>query len=66
MAASCNSRGKDAQGQPTEASVVSHAYRNADGTAVFIALNWSPEAQESLDELRQEIGDAHKRVTVLP
>jgi CubicO group peptidase (beta-lactamase class C family) len=61
-----NSRGKDAEGRPTEASVVSHAYRNADGTAVFIAMNWSPEAQESLDELRREIGDTHAQVTVLP
>jgi CubicO group peptidase (beta-lactamase class C family) len=61
-----NSRGKDAEGRPIEASVVSHAYRAPDGTAVFIALNWSPSAAHDLDELRQEIGDTHKLVTVLP
>jgi CubicO group peptidase (beta-lactamase class C family) len=61
-----NSRGKDAEGKPTEASVVSHAFRSPDGTAVFIAVNWSPQAQETLDELREEIGETHKLVTVLP
>jgi hypothetical protein len=54
------------EGRPTEASVVSHAYRAPDGTAVFIALNWSPHAQHDLDELREDIGNAHKLVTVLP
>jgi CubicO group peptidase (beta-lactamase class C family) len=61
-----NSQGKDAEGKPTEASVVSHAYRSPDGTAVFIALNWSPRAQEALDELRERIGSTHKLVTALP
>ena len=60
-----NSQGKDADGRPTEASVVSHAFRAADGTAVFIALNWSPEAQQAVDELRQAIGGTHKFVTSL-
>jgi hypothetical protein len=45
--------------------VVSHAFRAADGTAVFIALNWSPEAQQAVDELRQAIGGTHKFVTSL-
>jgi len=58
--------GKDAEGRPTEASVVSHAYRSADGTAVFMALNWWPEAHRALDELRQKIGETHKLVTVQP
>lgn len=61
-----NAQGKDAEGRPTEASVVTHAYRAPDGTAVFIAMNWSPDAQRNLDELREEIGTAHKFVTVLP
>jgi CubicO group peptidase (beta-lactamase class C family) len=60
-----NSHGKDADGRPTEASVVSHAFRAADGTAVFIALNWSPEAHQAVDELRQAIGGTHKFVTSL-
>jgi hypothetical protein len=45
---------------------VSHAYRAADGTAVFISLNWSPTAAEDLNALREEIGQTHKLVTVLP
>jgi CubicO group peptidase (beta-lactamase class C family) len=61
-----NARGKNAQGQPTGGFVVSHAFRAADGTAVFIARNWTADAQESLDELRQEIGDTHKVVKTLP
>jgi CubicO group peptidase (beta-lactamase class C family) len=60
-----NSHGKDADGRPTEASVVSHAFRAADGTAVFIALNWSPDAHQAADELRQAIGGTHKFVTSL-
>jgi CubicO group peptidase (beta-lactamase class C family) len=61
-----NADGMAPEGRPTEASVVSHAYRRADGTAVFIALNWSPQAQRDLDELREEVGQTHKLVTVLP
>jgi CubicO group peptidase (beta-lactamase class C family) len=60
-----NSHGKDADGRPTEASVISHAFRAADGTAVFIALNWSPDAHQAVDELRQAIGGTHKFVTSL-
>ena len=61
-----NSDGMSPEGRPTEASVVSHAYRSPDGTAVFIALNWSPHAQSDLDELREEIGQTHKLVTAIP
>jgi CubicO group peptidase (beta-lactamase class C family) len=61
-----NSQGKSADGRPTQASVVSHAYRAPDGTAVFIALNWSPSAQHQLDELREEVGQTHKLATALP
>ena len=61
-----NSQGLDPNGQPTEASVVSHAYRSPDGKGVFIAVNWSPHAQADLDELREQIGETHKLVTVLP
>lgn len=57
-----NSQGKGIDGRPTQASVVSHAYRAPDGTGVFIALNWSPLAQSQLDELREEIGNTHKLV----
>lgn len=61
-----NSQGRDAEGNPTEASVVSHAFRSPDGTGVFIALNWSPQAQEALDDLREKIGSTHKLATALP
>jgi CubicO group peptidase (beta-lactamase class C family) len=61
-----HSEGKDPEGQPTEASIVSHAFRSPDGTGVFIALNWSPGAQAAVDELRREIGGTHKFVTSLP
>ena len=61
-----NSDGMAPEGRPTEASVVSHAYRRPDGTGVFIALNWSPHAQQDLDELREEIGNTHKLVNALP
>ena len=61
-----NSDGMTPDGQPTEASIVSHAYRSPDGIGVFIALNWSPHAQHDLDELREAIGSTHKLVTVLP
>lgn len=61
-----NSRGRDPEGQPTEASVVSHVFRSPDGTAVFIALNWSPQAQEAVDDLRERIGETHKYVKISP
>jgi len=59
-------RGRNEQGEPTEGSVVSHAFRAADGTAVFIALEWTPEAAISLNELRKVIGETHKLVKTQP
>lgn len=61
-----HSKGKDPEGRPTEASIVSHAFRSADGTGVFIAVNWWPEAHLALDELRREIGETHKFVKLQP
>ena len=61
-----HSRGKNAQGEPIEGSIVSHAFRAADGIAVFIALEWSPEAEVSLNALRKVIGETHKVVKTLP
>ncbi len=61
-----NSKGKDAVGRPTIASIVSHAFRAADGTAVFMALPWTPAAASAVNELRREIGEAHKLVKALP
>jgi CubicO group peptidase (beta-lactamase class C family) len=61
-----NSQGMDSQGRPTTGVVVSHAFRAANGTAVFIALDWTPDAQASLEQLRREIGETHKRVKMLP
>ena len=61
-----HARGKNAQGEPIEGSIVSHAFRGADGTAVFIALPWSPEAETSLNALRKVIGETHKLVKSLP
>ena len=61
-----HARGKNAEGQLVEGSVVSHAFRAADGTAVFIALEWTPDAESSLNALRKEIGETHKVVTRLP
>lgn len=45
-----NAQGRDAQGRTTSGVVVSQAFRAANGTAVFIALDWTPEAQDSLEE----------------
>lgn len=61
-----HARGKNAQGEPVEGSVVAHAFRAADGTAVFIALEWTPDAERSLNELRKVIGETHKLVKTLP
>lgn len=61
-----NSRGKNSEGKPTAGFILSHAFRAANGTAVFIALDWTPEAQDALEELRREIGETHKRVKPLP
>ena len=60
-----NSNGKDTKGRPT-ADCMSHAFRAANGTAVFITREWTPDALESLDELRQQIGETHKQVKTLP
>jgi CubicO group peptidase (beta-lactamase class C family) len=57
-----NSRGRDAAGRPTTGQVVSHAFRAADGTSVFMAVPWSRDAQESLDDLRRAIAGTHKFV----
>jgi CubicO group peptidase (beta-lactamase class C family) len=61
-----NSKGKDSKGRPTAGLVTSHAFRAANGTAVFITREWTPDALESLDELRERIGETHKQVTILP
>jgi CubicO group peptidase (beta-lactamase class C family) len=61
-----NSNGKDTKGRPTAGFVMSHAFRAANGTAVFIAREWTPDALESLEELRQQIGETHKLVKTLP
>ncbi len=61
-----HSRGVNASGAPVEASVVSHAFRAADGTAVFIALEWTPDAEISLNALRKVIGETHKLVKTQP
>jgi CubicO group peptidase (beta-lactamase class C family) len=61
-----HARGKNAQGEPVEGSVVAHAFRAADGTAVFIALEWTPDAERSLNELRKVIGETHRLVKTLP
>jgi CubicO group peptidase (beta-lactamase class C family) len=61
-----HARGTNAQGEPVEGSIVSHAFRAADGTAVFIALEWTPEAEISLNALRKVIGETHKLVKTLP
>ena len=61
-----HSRGKNPLGEPIEGSIVTHAFRAADGIAVFIALEWSPEAEVSLNALRRVIGETHKVVKTLP
>ena len=61
-----NSQGRDIEGRPTEASIVSHAFRAADSTAVFIALPWTPTSSQAVNDLRREIGLTHKLVKGLP
>jgi CubicO group peptidase (beta-lactamase class C family) len=61
-----HSRGKNPLGEPIEGSIVSHAFRAADGNAVFIALEWSPDAELSLNALRKVVGETHKVVKTLP
>ena len=61
-----NVRGRDATGRPTSGQIVSHAFRAANGTAVFMAMPWSRDAQEALDDLRRAIGETHKFVKIGP
>jgi CubicO group peptidase (beta-lactamase class C family) len=61
-----NTRGRDAAGRPTSGRIVSHAYRAANGTGVFMAVPWTRDAQESLDDLRRAIGETHKFVKIGP
>ena len=59
-----NSRGRDSTGKPTSGEIVSHAFRAANGTGVFMAVPWSKDAQESLDDLRHAVGETHKFVKI--
>ncbi len=61
-----NSRGRDTTGKPTSGDIVSHAFRAANGTGVFMAVPWTKDAQESLDDLRRAIGETHKFVKIEP
>jgi CubicO group peptidase (beta-lactamase class C family) len=61
-----HARGKNARGEPIEGSIISHAFRAADGTAVFIALDWASDAEISLNSLRKMIGETHKLVRMQP
>ena len=61
-----NSRGRDATGKASSGEIVSHAFRAANGTSVFMAVPWSKDAQESLDDLRRTIGETHKFVKIGP
>ena len=61
-----HSQGKNAHGRPTEGFIATHAFRAADGTAVFVAIDWTPNATDVLDELREKIGRAHKLVPMPP
>jgi CubicO group peptidase (beta-lactamase class C family) len=61
-----NSRGRDATGKPTTGEIVSHAFRAANGTSVFMAVPWSKDAQEALDDLRHTVGETHKFVKLGP
>ena len=61
-----NSRGRDATGKATTGEIVSHAFRAANGTSVFLAVPWTKDAQESLDDLRRVIGETHKFVKIGP
>ena len=61
-----NSRGQDAAGKPTTGEIVSHAFRAANGTSVFMAVPWTGGAHKSLDDLRRAIGETHKFVKIAP
>ncbi len=50
----------------TSGQIVSHAFRAANGPAVFMAVPWTRDAQESLDNLRRSIGKTHKFVKLGP
>jgi hypothetical protein len=51
-------------GRPTSGTIVSHAFRAANGMSVFMAVPWTRDAQESLDDLRRAIGETHKFVKI--
>ena len=53
-------------GRATSGQIVSHAFRAANGTSVFMAVPWTRDAQESLDDLRRTIGETHKFVKAGP
>jgi CubicO group peptidase (beta-lactamase class C family) len=61
-----NVRGRDSAGRAISGQIVSHAFRAANGTAVFMAVPWTRDAQESLDDLRRAIGETHKYVKIGP
>ena len=61
-----NARGKSARGADTIGQIVSHAFRAANGTGVFMVREWSEDARESLDNLRQAVGEAHRLVKTRP
>jgi hypothetical protein len=61
-----NVRGRDTTGRPTSGTVVSHAFRAANGMSVFMAVPWTRDAQESLDDLRRAIGETHRFVKIGP
>jgi len=50
-----NSRGKDAHGKSAAALIVSRAARAANGTAVFLAIEWSEKSGEMFNELWREV-----------
>ena len=61
-----NSRGRDTTGKPTSGEIVSHAFRAANGTSVFMAGRGARMPRSLLDDLRREIGETHKFVIISP
>ena len=61
-----NSLGRDEAGRPIEASGISHAFRAANGTGVFISMPWTATTGEEVNELRRDIGLTHKLVGPAP
>jgi hypothetical protein len=59
-----NVRGRDATERPTSGQIVSHAFRATNGTAVFMAVPWTRDAQEAPDDLRRAVGETHKFVKI--